>query len=133
MEEDIRKNVINKLQSGNYDCAKELTLSMFSGKHKMYIIWELRDGDSIHFNQFTRLIPNISRKVLTNQLNELVLDSIIEKNDYNDGNVKRVSYKLTSLGKSLVPILQMMYSWGEKRVDYLKLNPVYKTKNFHEK
>ncbi|MHA8110798.1 winged helix-turn-helix transcriptional regulator [Lactobacillaceae bacterium Melli_B4] len=131
MDTDIRQDVRNKIQSGNFDCAKELTLSMFSGKHKMYILWELRNGDAIHFNQFTRLIPNVSRKVLTNQLNELIQDSIVEKHDYNEGNVKRASYNLTSTGQSLIPILEMMYAWGENRIEQLKLDPVYQTKNFH--
>ncbi|MEJ6400308.1 winged helix-turn-helix transcriptional regulator [Nicoliella lavandulae] len=131
MESDIRKDVRNKIQSGNFDCAKELTLSMFSGKHKMYILWELRHGDEIHFNQFTRLIPNVSRKVLTNQLNELISDSIIEKHDYNEGKVKRASYKLTSVGQSLIPILTMMYDWGEQRIEQLKIDPIYQTRNFH--
>ncbi|MBW1605907.1 helix-turn-helix domain-containing protein [Lactobacillus sp. Sy-1] len=131
METDIRQDVRNKIQSGNFDCAKELTLSMFSGKHKMYILWELRNGDEIHFNQFTRIIPNVSRKVLTNQLNELIQDSIIEKRDYSEGKVKRASYKLTAIGASLIPILTMMYDWGEKRIDQLRIDPVYQTKNFH--
>ncbi|UQS86931.1 helix-turn-helix transcriptional regulator [Nicoliella spurrieriana] len=128
---DIRHDVRNKLQSGNFDCAKELTLSMFSGRHKMYILWELRHGDAIHFNQFTRIIPNVSRKVLTNQLNELIQDSIVEKRDYQEGRVKRASYKLTELGLSLIPILNLMYDWGEKRINQLKLDPVYQTKDFH--
>ncbi|MGX4644481.1 MULTISPECIES: winged helix-turn-helix transcriptional regulator [Holzapfeliella] len=127
MEEDIRQKVKEKIQSGDFDCAKELTLSMFQGKHKLFILWELRKGNPIHFNEFTRLIPNVSRKVLTNQLNELIQDNMIQKNDYDEGNVKRVSYELTQTGKTIMPILEAMYRWGENRIEELKISPNYQT------
>ncbi|WP_283678513.1 helix-turn-helix domain-containing protein [Lentilactobacillus sp. Marseille-Q4993] len=125
MSDDIRESVANKLAKGEYDCAKEFTMSMFSGKHKLFILWNLKNGEEVHFNEFGRLIPSASKKVLSNQLQELQEDGLINKDFYDEGKVKRTVYRMSKLGYSLVPILEMMYSWGENRIGDLDLNTKY--------
>lgn len=57
--------------------------------------------------------------MLTNQLRELEEDGIIQRKVYPQVPPK-VEYSLTELGETLIPIIDMLYSWGKKRVDEIK-------------
>jgi DNA-binding HxlR family transcriptional regulator len=57
------------------------------------------------------MIPNISRKVLTTQLEELLTHGIVERQSYAEAP-PRVEYSLTKKGKRLIPILNQLYKWG---------------------
>lgn len=55
----------NKISCSYYRCETELTLEVISGKWKSLIIWTLGIHKVIRFNEFKRLIPEISHKMLT--------------------------------------------------------------------
>jgi DNA-binding HxlR family transcriptional regulator len=62
------------------------------------------------FSTFTKQLP-ITKKVLSRNLKELEDDGIIYKTIYPEVP-PRVEYRLTEIGKSLCPILDIMYSWA---------------------
>ena len=97
-----------------YHLALEATLDVIGGKWKPIILCHL--GEKSQRNgELKKLIPNISQKVLTQQLRELEQDGIISRKIY--GEVPpRVEYSLTKEGRSLREILLAMSDWGEKRV-----------------
>ena len=97
-----------------YHLAVEATLDVIGGKWKPIILCHL--GEKSQRNgELKKLIPNISQKVLTQQLRELEQDGIISRKIY--GEVPpRVEYSLTKEGRSLREILLAMSDWGEKRV-----------------
>lgn len=97
-----------------YHLAVEVTLDVIGGKWKPIILCHL--GEKSQRNgELKKLIPNISQKVLTQQLRELEQDGIISRKIY--GEVPpRVEYSLTKEGRSLREILLAMSDWGEKRV-----------------
>ncbi len=43
MSEIFRDEVRDKIINGDYNCAKELTLSIISGKWKIVVLWQLRE------------------------------------------------------------------------------------------
>ncbi|MCM3791047.1 winged helix-turn-helix transcriptional regulator [Domibacillus indicus] len=94
------------------NCDKELTLSLISGKWKMFIIWTLNDKGTVRFNEMRRLIPAITQRMLVNQLRELEADGVIQRKVYPVVPPK-VEYSLTEIGHSLMPILKLMYDWGK--------------------
>lgn len=55
----------------------------------------------------------ISRKVLTNRLNTLVENKIVERVPYQE-NPPRFEYRLTERGQDLLPILLTLKAWGDK-------------------
>jgi DNA-binding HxlR family transcriptional regulator len=59
----------------------------------------------------------ISQKVLTEQLRELESSHLVQR-DVFDEKVLNVTYSLTDYGKSLVPVLEALYLWGENNVPY---------------
>lgn len=98
----------------NYRCTVSVTLSIIGGKWKSLILWQL-SFKTLRFSQLQRRLSKVTQKMLTQQLRELERDGLIHRKVYAEVP-PRVEYSLTPLGKSVVPILQLMYQWGE---DYL--------------
>ncbi|QEA34681.1 winged helix-turn-helix transcriptional regulator [Weissella soli] len=117
MTDSFRNNVINKLQNGDFDCTKEFTVSMFSGKHKLMILWILIQEGPQNFSYFMNNLKGISKKVLSNQLNELMDDHLIDKSEYMVGRVKHTQYSMSEIGNTLVPIINSLNAWGEMRLN----------------
>jgi len=93
-------------------CNKELTLSMIGGKWKMLILWRLNKEGTKRFSEIKALMPDITQRVLINQLREMEEDLLIERTVYPEVPPK-VEYSLTDYGRSLYPILKAMYDWGD--------------------
>ena len=66
-----------------------------------------------------RQIGNADRRVLSNQLNELVHHGFIDKVSFNT-KVPKVEYALTPLGESLLPVILTLESWGEANREILE-------------
>jgi len=96
-------------------CNKELTLSMIGGKWKMLILWRLNKEGTKRFSEIKALMPDITQRVLINQLREMEEDFLIERTVYPEVPPK-VEYSLTDWGRSLYPVLQVMYDWGDSYV-----------------
>ncbi|WP_405399966.1 winged helix-turn-helix transcriptional regulator [Maribacter sp. Asnod2-G09] len=92
------------------NCPLTQALLVIGGKWKPIIISHLRKSPK-RFGQLNALIPNISRKVLTTQLQELVRDELLTRHSYAE-TPPRVEYRLTEKSKELVPIFQSMSEWG---------------------
>lgn len=95
-----------------FNCEKELTLSIIGGKWKMLILWHLGKEGTKRFGELQKLMPAITHRMLVNQLRELENHLIIERKVYPVVPPK-VEYSLTDHGKSLMPILELMYQWGK--------------------
>ncbi len=59
-----------------YNCLVEVTLEVIGGRWKCVILWWLRRGAK-RFGELKLLIPEITQKVLTQQLCELEEDKLI--------------------------------------------------------
>ncbi|HZH58285.1 MAG TPA: winged helix-turn-helix transcriptional regulator [Metabacillus sp.] len=74
-------------------------------------------------SELKRLMPNITQKMLTQQLRELEEDGVINRIVYHEIPPK-VEYELSEYGKSLEHILDALCAWGESH-----LTQVYGDKN----
>lgn len=101
----------NKIK--NYNCAVGTTLGLIGGKYKVVIIWYLSENGVLRYNELQKLLLGVTPKMLISQLRELEEDKLIKRKVYPVVPPK-VEYSLTELGKSLIPILQEMKTWGEK-------------------
>ncbi|MEB1806418.1 MAG: helix-turn-helix transcriptional regulator [Bacillaceae bacterium] len=119
MADTLRKEIKEKIEKREFNCEKELTLSVISGKWKIVIIWYLAQENSYRFSELQKLLPKITHKMLSSQLKELIEDGIIHREVFPEVP-PRVEYSLTPLGKSLLPIIDLMYEWGKKRIEDLK-------------
>ena len=88
------------------------TLSLINGKYKMTILYTLMKFGTVRFNEMKRYIGDISYKTLSSTLKELEADQLIHREEYPQIPPK-VEYSLTERGKSLMPILDQLCTWGE--------------------
>lgn len=100
-----------------YRCPVELTINLIGGKWKAVLLWELSEK-TLRFNELTRLFPNATRKMLTQQLKEMERDGLVLRKEYHQIPPK-VEYSLTDFGRTFMPILMSMNQWG---IDYLDEN-----------
>lgn len=92
------------------DCPLVYTMGIIGGKWKPIIIHILNIGTH-RFGEIKKCIPQISHKVLTQQLRELEVDGIVTRAIYPEVP-PRVEYKLTGTGLALQPIIDSLYQWG---------------------
>lgn len=97
-------------EKNHQNCPLTQALSVVGGKWKPLIISHLRNSPK-RFGQLHALIPKISRKVLTSQLQELARDELVTRHSYPE-TPPRVEYKLTKKSRELVPIFQSLSEWG---------------------
>lgn len=100
--------------SNGYDF--KITQKMIAGKWKNILIWNLHLNKTIRFNKFKKFIPDITTKMLSQELKFLCDYGIVEKTVYNYVP-PMVVYSLTEKGKTLVPILVAMNQWGVQNRD----------------
>ena len=65
------------------------------------------------FGELKKSIGNVSQKVLTAQLRDMERNGLVTRKVYPEVP-PRVEYSLTELGRSLKPILDAMWDWGEE-------------------
>lgn len=94
------------------NCPVTKIMSVLGGRWKFIILYTLRKSAK-RFGQINLLIPSISNKVLTEQLRELEEDGIIKRKVLTDRIPVNVEYSLSTSGKELVPLIELMEKWGE--------------------
>lgn len=92
-------------------CPVETTLTLIGDKWKVLILRDLLPGTK-RFGELKKSIGSVSQKVLTAQLRDMEENGLINRKVYAEVP-PRVEYSLTDLGKSLEPILDAMWNWGE--------------------
>ncbi|MCH3951326.1 MAG: helix-turn-helix transcriptional regulator [Acidaminococcus sp.] len=93
-------------------CPVETTLMLIENKWKVLILRDLMPGKK-RFGELKKSIGHVSQKVLTAQLRDMEAKGLVDRRIYAE-IPPRVEYSLTSLGKSLKPILDAMRVWGEQ-------------------
>ncbi|WP_404975317.1 helix-turn-helix transcriptional regulator [Weissella paramesenteroides] len=122
MTDTVRKYALDKIQQKDFNYAKEYTLSMFSGKYKIVILYQLHYDGKMRFGEIQKSLDHATHKVLSQQLKELSEDGLIDRQEGLVNNRKAVFYSLTMTGRSLMPIIEMMFSWGTKRLESLQID-----------
>ena len=92
-------------------CPVETTLTLIGDKWKVLILRDLMPGTK-RFGELKKSVGNVSQKVLTAQLRAMEENGLVNRKVYAEVP-PRVEYSLTELGKSLKPILDSMWDWGE--------------------
>ena len=92
-------------------CPVETTLMLIGDKWKVLILRDLMPGTK-RFGELKKSIGSVSQKVLTAQLRDMEKSGLVHREVYAEVP-PRVEYSLTPLGRSLKPILDSMWAWGE--------------------
>jgi len=96
-------------------CALTAALAAMGGRWKLFIVYRLSDGP-MHFAALRRSLPEMSAKVLAQQLREMQTDGLVER--AARGPVPApVIYALTPHGQSLLPVAEAIRRWGVAHQD----------------
>jgi len=94
---------------------------MVSGKYKIRILWDLKDGARRYGEIRSGLLRGgdgsaaIAPRVLSRELKALAEFGLIQRRDY--GTVPpKVDYRLTPMGKSFVPVIDAIRKWGHRHL-----------------
>jgi DNA-binding HxlR family transcriptional regulator len=94
------------------DCPVAATLEVIGGKWKPLILFHLREKP-MRFSELRRVVPQVTQKMLTQQLRDLERDGIVSRKVYAVVPPK-VDYSLTTYGRTLRPLLALMCEWGAR-------------------
>ncbi|OJG96386.1 hypothetical protein RV18_GL002565 [Enterococcus termitis] len=92
-------------------CDVATTVQLIGSKWKTLIIRDLISGPKRNA-ELKRSLSGISQKVLTESLNAMILDGLVERIDFQKVP-PHVEYQLTPLGESLLPVIESMRQWGQ--------------------
>ena len=94
---------------------------MISGKYKLRIVWDLKDGP-LRYGQIrsgllrgSDATREIAPRVLSRELKALTQTGLIDRRDYGVVPPK-VEYRLTAKGRSFVPVISAIRAWGTRHL-----------------
>ena len=91
-------------------CPVSYTLELIGGRWKTLILYNLNTGTK-RFSELKKLMPDVTEKMLIQQLRELEADKLVERKVYAEVP-PRVEYSVTPLGSTLRPVLDNIAQWG---------------------
>src|ERR1700732_1758780 len=92
----------------------EQVLRILEGRWKLVILFHLFGGKVLRYSDLERAIPNITQKMLGQQLRQLESDGIVVRKAYPQVP-PRVEYSLTAWGQALCPALDAILKWADLR------------------
>lgn len=94
-------------------CPIRTTLELVGGKWKLIILQQLLDHDELRLSELKELIPDISEKMLIQELKTLKDSGLVNRRNY--GEVPpRVGYSITAKGKNIKPLILEMIGFARR-------------------
>jgi DNA-binding HxlR family transcriptional regulator len=99
-------------------CPSRQVLDRISDKWVSLVLVALDNGPQ-RYSDLSRRIAGVSQKMLTQTLRTLERDGVLTRTVTPTVPV-RVDYALTSLGKSLLPIMRAIKDWAESHIEEVR-------------
>ena len=100
-----------------FGCGLEAVLNLVGGKWKLLILFHL-NGQPRRFSELKRLVGNVSEKVLSQQLKEMIRDGLVRRIDFQM-MPPHVEYELEAFGIEMGRALQPVCEWGTQNMDVI--------------
>ncbi len=100
-------------------CGVRDALHIIGGKWKNRILYVIVLNEPIRFNALRRSLPEISQKMLTQQLRELERDGVVSREAYPEVPM-RVEYSMTSIGESIGLLYKAINLWQQDNIKYIE-------------
>lgn len=101
--------------AGEEWCPVTTTATLIGKKWHPVIIHRLLEYGPSGFNELKENVDGISSKVLSDSLDDLGENQLINREIVNEKPV-RVQYSLTTHGQSLEPVIYAMHEWGQEHI-----------------
>ena len=95
-------------------------LNLLNNKYKFEIIYYL-SFQKMRFGDIKESLGVITQQLLTKQLRQMEGNNLIIRKKYN-GFPRKVEYSLTTLGRSLKPLVEVMLKWeknNSRKINFL--------------
>jgi DNA-binding HxlR family transcriptional regulator len=103
MTEDYRSN-----------CPIACTLDLIGDRWTLLVLRDLFLGKT-RYDEFLASPEKIATNILADRLRRLETLGMLQKQPYGSHR-KRMEYRLTGRGRSLLPVLQAIVSWGQENI-----------------
>lgn len=100
------------------DCGIRVALKVFGGKWKLCIIDSIKRG-IMRPAEIHKSISGSTLRVIEMQLADLYFFGVVDR-DTEDIYPKKTEYRLTELGRSLLPLLSGIENWGNAHAPHVK-------------
>jgi DNA-binding HxlR family transcriptional regulator len=95
-------------------CPSRKLLDRISDKWVTLVLKSLVDGPK-RYSEVSRQLAGVSQKMLTQTLRSLERDGLVER-EVTPSVPVRVDYRLTALGRSLLPVMSAVHTWAEQHM-----------------
>lgn len=93
------------------NCPIRDVLSRLGDKWSMLVLVTLDANGTMRFNDIHKTIRDISQRMLTVTLRTLEADGLVQRKVYAEVP-PRVEYRLTEVGRSLIPHIESLIGWA---------------------
>lgn len=90
-------------------------MDLIGGKWKAVILYHLKDAEK-RYSELRKEVPNVTEMTLSLQLKQLEKDGLVLRKVYGKKPPIKVIYSLTDFGKTFIPVLEIITSWGNQIV-----------------
>lgn len=102
-------------------CKAAPILEWIGNKWTLAVLLKISENEPVRFNELYRNIPLVSEKVLAQVLKQLTTDGIIDRQLFADVP-PHVEYRISDLGKTLLPHVESLIGWGQSHFDQIMIN-----------
>ncbi len=95
-----------------YPCSTSLAMRYIGGKWKAVILIHLIEKK--RYSELRKEVPMVTERTLSLQLKELEEDGLIIRTVYTSKPPLKVDYELSEFGRSLIPLLSAISTWGKE-------------------
>ncbi len=99
-------------------CPLYTAIQVIEGRWKPMIFHRLGAG-ALGFGQLRRSMAGVTTKVLRQQLRQLELDGLVLRSPASRPGLQ-VRYQLTPHGKTLGPVFECLWTWGEMHLSHMR-------------
>lgn len=92
------------------ECPIKLSVDVLDGKWTLLILRELFQGTR-RFGELLDALEGVSSKTLTDRLRSMQAQGIVQREVFAEVP-PRVEYSLTTLGRTLDPVIESLREWG---------------------
>ncbi|MCF0159168.1 MAG: helix-turn-helix transcriptional regulator [Bacteroidaceae bacterium] len=96
-------------------CPIRNVIARFGNKWSILVLLTIGEHEVARFNELTKMIPDISSRVLSETLKTLDSDGLIDRKIYPVVPPK-VEYRLTEMGQSLLPLIEQLTAWAQQNM-----------------
>lgn len=101
-------------------CPIRTTLELVGGKWKLLIMIQLVK-EPLRLSELKRQIPDISEKMLIQELKNLVDSKLVERKNFSEASA-RIEYELTATGHTIMPLIKEMTNFAIGYENKMKSN-----------